>query len=40
LIKEKNPSLIDLSKDWFSNKEIEEFKNMPSEDRDSETSSE
>lgn len=40
LIKEKNPSLIDLSKDWFSNKEIEEFKNTPSLYRDSETSSE
>ena len=28
LIKEENPTLLDLSKDWFSDEEIEEFKRI------------
>ena len=35
LIKEKNPDLIDLAKDWFTDEEIKEYKESY---RDSETS--
>ena len=37
LIKEENPDLIDLAKDWFTDEEIKEYKEGY---RDSETSSE